>query len=95
MKAKTFKKNSARGENTCPSTATDEITSHLVTDELISQKNIGKESAARLTNQNREGMITLWVVVFESSSALCCYCWLYFYRSFFFFFSHSNHVSEQ
>ena len=59
MKVKTFKKNSTRGEITCSSTASEETPSHLVTDELISRKNIGKESAARVTNQMREGMITL------------------------------------
>ena len=62
MKVKTFKKVSTRGESTCPSTASDEIPSHLVTNELISQKNVGKEPAARMTNQMREGTITLHVL---------------------------------
>lgn len=97
MKAKTFKKNSARGENTCPSIATDEITSHLVTDELISQKNIGKESAARLTNQNREGMITLHIGLPSGLSYLShplpCAATAGFICIA--LFSHSNHVSEQ
>ena len=55
MKVKTLKKNSTQAENTCSSTATDKIPSHLVTDERISGKNIGKESAVRMTNQMREG----------------------------------------
>ena len=59
LKVKTFKKNSTRGENTYSSTASEEIPSHLVTDELTSRKNIEEESAARVTNQMREGMITL------------------------------------
>lgn len=58
MKVKTFKKNSTRGEITCSSTASEEIPSHLVTDELISRKNIGKESAARVTNQMREAPVS-------------------------------------
>jgi len=67
MKVKTFKKNSTRGGNTCQSTATEELLSHLVTDELISQKNIGKESAARVTNQMREGMISLYILAFPAA----------------------------
>ena len=57
MKVKKFKKHSTQGENTCPSTASEEIPSHVVTDQLISQKNIGKESAARVTNQMTEGTL--------------------------------------
>ena len=62
MKVKTFKKVSTQGENVCLSAARDEIPSHLVTNELIYQKNIGNEPAAGMTNHMREGMITLHVL---------------------------------
>lgn len=86
MKVKTFKKNSTRGEITCSSTASEEIPSHLVTDELISRKNIGKESAARVTNQMREGMITLRHPVPCAPAAALSFIPLFFV---------TNHVSEQ
>lgn len=81
---KTFKKVSTQGENVCPSGASDEIPSHLVTNELIYQKNIGNEPAAGMTNHMREGMITLHVLAYVPIVSALCYC-LYFLHTCFLF----------
>jgi len=85
-KVKTFKKVSTQEENVCLSAASDEIPSHLVTNELIYQKNIGNEPAAGMTNHMREGMITLQVLAYvRIVSALCCRECLYFLHTCFLF----------